>query len=191
LIRFSKALFSHYMKPCSRVSWRVSLNVIPWEIQTENQLENLSDSHFFSHTRPILVYSQSKQPKRKSDQCKIKVKQTKKAVESNTVLNIRQRGFQQATNKQKVDVPLVVSLLRWFFCLLGGGSFHFVLCILPILGALVYLWLAGFHLVCPLWEQMRAYLYTGGASTQMLVQSRVLNPAVCKYSCISFFTVCP
>jgi hypothetical protein len=71
-------------------------------IQTENQLENLSNSHIFSHTRQTLVYSQSKQPKRKSDQCKIKVKQTEKAVESNTVLNTRPRGFQQATNKTKV-----------------------------------------------------------------------------------------
>ncbi len=88
--------------------------MILWEIQTENQLETLSGSHIFSHTCPTLVYSQSKQPKRKSDQCKVKVKQTKKAVESDTVLNTRQRGFQQATNKQKFDVPLVLRPLRWF-----------------------------------------------------------------------------
>jgi hypothetical protein len=62
------------------------------------------------------IHSQS-QPKRKSDQCKVKVKQTKKAVESNnTVLNTRQRGFQQPTKKQKFDVPLVVRPLKWFFC---------------------------------------------------------------------------
>jgi hypothetical protein len=32
---------------------------------------------------------------------------------------------------QELDVPFVVSPLRWFFCLLGGGSFHFVPCIPP------------------------------------------------------------
>jgi hypothetical protein len=31
----------------------------------------------------------------------------------------------------------VVRLLRWFFCLLGHGSFHFVLCFPPFLGALI------------------------------------------------------
>ncbi len=41
--------------------------------------------------------------------------------------------------------PSVVRLLRWFFCLLGHGSFHFVLFTPPFLGALIYLWLAGFH----------------------------------------------
>jgi hypothetical protein len=36
--------------------------------------------------------------------------------------------------------------LRLFFCLLGHGPFHFVPCVPPFfLGALVYLWLAGFH----------------------------------------------
>jgi hypothetical protein len=40
---------------------------------------------------------------------------------------------------------LVVPPLRWFFCLLGPGSFHFVLWIARLLGALVYLWLVGFH----------------------------------------------
>jgi hypothetical protein len=34
------------------------------------------------------------------------------------------------------DVPLVVCPLRWFFCLLGCESFHFVPCIPPFLGAL-------------------------------------------------------
>jgi hypothetical protein len=33
----------------------------------------------------------------------------------------------------------VVCPLRWFFCLLGGGFFHFVPCVPPYLGALVYL----------------------------------------------------
>jgi hypothetical protein len=37
------------------------------------------------------------------------------------------------------------ALWGWFICLLGRGSFHFVPCILPFFGALVYLWLAGFH----------------------------------------------
>jgi len=36
-------------------------------------------------------------------------------------------------------------LLWWFFCLFGHGSFHFVLCIPFFLGALIYLWLVGFH----------------------------------------------
>jgi hypothetical protein len=45
----------------------------------------------------------------------------------------------------ELDVPFVVRPLRWFFCLDGCGSFHFVPCIPPFLDALVYLWLAGFH----------------------------------------------
>ncbi len=47
----------------------------------------------------------------------------------------------------ELDAPFVVRPLRWFFCLVGCGSFHFVPCILPLsfLGALVYLSLAGFH----------------------------------------------
>ncbi len=37
-------------------------------------------------------------------------------------------------------VPFVVRPLRWFFCLLGHESFHFVPCIPPFfLGGLVYL----------------------------------------------------
>ncbi len=31
-------------------------------------------------------------------------------------------------------MPLVVCPLRWFFCLLGRGSFHFVPCIPPLFG---------------------------------------------------------
>ncbi len=38
----------------------------------------------------------------------------------------------------ELDVPLKVCPLRWFFCLLGHGSFHFVPCIPPFLGALVF-----------------------------------------------------
>jgi hypothetical protein len=45
----------------------------------------------------------------------------------------------------ELDVPFVVHPLRWFFCLLGQASFHFVPCIPLFLGALVYLWLAEFH----------------------------------------------
>jgi len=46
----------------------------------------------------------------------------------------------------ELDVPFVVCPLRWFFCLLDSGqSFHFIPCIPPFLGALVYLWLAGLH----------------------------------------------
>jgi hypothetical protein len=40
----------------------------------------------------------------------------------------------------------MVHPLRWFFCLLGHGSFHFVPCFPPFLGTLVYLWLASFFL---------------------------------------------
>ncbi len=51
---------------------------------------------------------------------------------------LRQQGVQQ------LDVPLVVHPLGWFFCLLGCGSFHLIVpFISPILGALVYSWLAG------------------------------------------------
>jgi len=46
--------------------------------------------------------------------------------------------------RELLDVSLVVHpLLRWFFCLLGLGSFHFVPCIFSLLsffaGALVYI----------------------------------------------------
>jgi hypothetical protein len=37
--------------------------------------------------------------------------------------------FSRQEGVQKLDVPFVVCLLWWFFCLLGHGSFHFVLCI--------------------------------------------------------------
>jgi hypothetical protein len=40
---------------------------------------------------------------------------------------------------QELRVPFVVHPLRWFFHLLGHGSFHFVRCIPPFWGALVYL----------------------------------------------------
>ncbi len=46
---------------------------------------------------------------------------------------------------QELDVPLVVCPLRWFICLLGHESFHFVPCFPSLLGALVYLWLVGLH----------------------------------------------
>ncbi len=39
----------------------------------------------------------------------------------------------------ELDVPIVVHPLGWFFCRLGHGSIHFVPCIPPLLGALVYL----------------------------------------------------
>jgi hypothetical protein len=39
----------------------------------------------------------------------------------------------------ELDVSLVICPLWWFFCFLGLGYFHFVPCILPFLGALVYL----------------------------------------------------
>ncbi len=68
---------------------------------------------------------------------------------------------------QELDVPLVVCPLRWFFCLLGRGSFHFVPCIHPFLGTLVYFWLAGFHHWKPIhssqsrwpreWPPLRSY----------------------------------
>jgi hypothetical protein len=41
--------------------------------------------------------------------------------------------------------PLWFDLLGGSFCLLGCGSFHFVPCIPPYLGALVFILLAGFH----------------------------------------------
>jgi hypothetical protein len=43
--------------------------------------------------------------------------------------------------------PLWFTLLGGFICVLGGGSFHFVLCFsfLFILGPLVSIWLAGIH----------------------------------------------
>ncbi len=40
---------------------------------------------------------------------------------------------------EELDVPFAVPPLWWFFCLLGCESFHFVPCILPFLGAFVYL----------------------------------------------------
>jgi hypothetical protein len=46
---------------------------------------------------------------------------------------------------RELDVPFVVRLFKWFFCLLGHGSFLFLLCILTFWGALIYVWLAGFH----------------------------------------------
>jgi hypothetical protein len=39
----------------------------------------------------------------------------------------------------ELDVPLVVCPLRWFFCLLEHGSFHFVPCVPPFLGALDFI----------------------------------------------------
>ncbi len=39
----------------------------------------------------------------------------------------------------------MVCFLRWFFCLLGCRSFHFVPCFPPFWGAFVFLWLVGFH----------------------------------------------
>jgi hypothetical protein len=56
--------------------------------------------------------------------------------------------FSRPEGVRELDVPVVVCPLRWFFfCLLQCGSFHFVPCIPPFFfsGALVYLWLAGFH----------------------------------------------
>jgi hypothetical protein len=44
-------------------------------------------------------------------------------------------------------LPLVVLSFRWFFCLLGCGSFHFVLWIPQFLGALVYYDWQGFIMV--------------------------------------------
>jgi hypothetical protein len=39
----------------------------------------------------------------------------------------------------------VVHPLVWFICLLGCGSLHFVPCFSLLWGALVNLWLTGFH----------------------------------------------
>jgi len=40
----------------------------------------------------------------------------------------------QQEGVQELDVPLVVQPLRWFFCLLGCGSFPFVPCLPPYFG---------------------------------------------------------
>ncbi len=45
--------------------------------------------------------------------------------------------FSRQKGVRELDVPFVVHLLKWFFCLLGSGSFHFVPCIAPLLGSLV------------------------------------------------------
>ncbi len=45
----------------------------------------------------------------------------------------------------------MVHLLRCFFCLLGCGSFHFVPCILPFLGALVFYDWQGFIIFFSFW----------------------------------------
>jgi len=42
--------------------------------------------------------------------------------------------FSREEGVWELDVPLVVHLLRWFICLLGRGSFHFVPCIPPSFG---------------------------------------------------------
>jgi hypothetical protein len=42
--------------------------------------------------------------------------------------------FFQQEGVQELDVPLVLRLLRWFFCFLRQGSFHFVPCFLLFLG---------------------------------------------------------
>jgi hypothetical protein len=52
--------------------------------------------------------------------------------------------FSQHEGVWEFDVPFVVHLLRWFFCFLGRGSFHFVPCITPFLGALVFYDWQGF-----------------------------------------------
>ncbi len=45
----------------------------------------------------------------------------------------------------KPNVPIMVHLFRWFFCFLEHGSFHFVPCIPPFFGVVVYLWLGWIH----------------------------------------------
>jgi hypothetical protein len=51
----------------------------------------------------------------------------------------------QQEGVSELDVPLVVCPLRWgSFVFLDVGSFHFVPCFPPFLGALGILWLAGF-----------------------------------------------
>jgi hypothetical protein len=45
--------------------------------------------------------------------------------------------FSQQEGVWELDVLFMVCLLKWFFCLLGRGSFHFVLCTHPFLGALI------------------------------------------------------
>jgi hypothetical protein len=59
-------------------------------------------------------------------------------VGSTKDLGVRQIWFSQQEGVQEFDVPFVVHLLRWFFCLFGHGSFHFVPCMPPFLGALVF-----------------------------------------------------
>jgi hypothetical protein len=54
--------------------------------------------------------------------------------EGKTASSSLERAQQEGV--QELDVPLVVRPLRWFFCLLGRGSFH---CVSPFLGALVYI----------------------------------------------------
>jgi hypothetical protein len=46
--------------------------------------------------------------------------------------------FLQPKKVQEFDAPLVVCPLRWFICLFGHGCFHFVPCVTPFLGALVF-----------------------------------------------------
>ncbi len=47
----------------------------------------------------------------------------------------------------ELDVPLVVCPLRWFFCLLRGGSFHFVPCFPPLFGCFGLFWIGRVHLL--------------------------------------------
>ncbi len=47
MIRVSKIGFSHFTKPYNWISYRASLNVIPWGFQNENWFETLFNSHIF------------------------------------------------------------------------------------------------------------------------------------------------
>ncbi len=70
-------------------------------------------------------------------------------------------------------VSFVVHLPRWFFCLLGCGSFHFVPRIPPFWGALVYWPLAGFHHFSPFFgSKVRQISHKG--IIQELLRSRTM-----------------
>jgi len=64
--------------------------------------------------------------------------------------------------------PLCVLPLRWFFCLLGGGSFHSVLCIPPYFGCF------GFFMI----GRVSSSLSLMGANESLFVYTRGFSPNV-------------